>query len=63
MTIIDNKPVRLNLIDLSAKAKQKRISRKKGASGSDTDAEGNDARMSAPGALMGFMRRFGINHN
>ena len=60
VTIIDNKPVRLNPIDYTAK--QRRRSRKKGQSGSDTEGEGNDARMSAPGALLGFMRRFGINN-
>jgi len=60
VTIIDNKPVRLNPIDYTAK--QRRMSRKKGQSGSDTEGEGNDARMSAPGAIIGFMRRFGINH-
>ena len=60
VTIIDNKPVRLNPTDYTAK--QRRMTRKKGQSGSDTEGEGNDARMSAPGAIIGFMRRFGINN-
>ena len=58
VTIIDNKPVRVNPIDYTAKTKP----RKKGQSGSDTEGEGNDARMSAPGAIIGFMRRFGISY-
>ena len=58
VTIIDTKPVRLNPIDISSKMKPRRI--KKRASGSESEGEGNDARMSAPGAIIGFMRRFGI---
>ena len=60
VTIIDTKPVRLNPIDISSKMKPRRV--KKGASGSESEGEGNDARMSAPGAIIGFMRRFGIKH-
>ena len=63
VTIVDHKPVRLNPIDYTAKTKPRRMPRKKGQSGSDTEGEGNDARMSAPGAIIGFMRRFGINHS